>query len=311
MAAESTIVRMTLPRISIILISVLLLSSCNKPAETLPPVASTTSTVNVIKSFDGVPVAYQVQGRGNQVLVFVHGWCCDRSYWDAQVPRFTEQYTVVTIDLAGHGESGLMREDWTMTAFGRDVVAVVEKLGLSDVILIGHSMGGPVTVEAARIIPSRIRGLVGVDTFSAVGYKYSPAQIKAIMSTTPDNFVEATAIKVRQNMFTPDSNPQLIEKIVTDLSSAPHEVGIGAQKAILNWYTYECLESLPTIQVTIFSINSTMHPVNVEMMQRYTRAFKIVYMNNVGHFLMMEDPETFNDHLAKIINELTGVNECN
>jgi pimeloyl-ACP methyl ester carboxylesterase len=170
-------------------------------------------------------------------------------------------------------------------------------------------MGGPVTVEAARLMPSRIKGLVGVDSFSAVGYKYTPAQIEAIMSTTPDNFVEATANKVRNHMFTPQSDPELIEKIVTDLSSAPHEVGIGAQKAIFNWYTYECAESLPTIQAPMFSINSSMHPVNIETMQRYTRAYKIVYMENVGHFIMMEDPETFNDHLTKIINELTDENE--
>ena len=289
----------------IILISALLFSSCNKPAENAPSVASTANKVEVIPSFDGVPLAYQVHGRGKQALVFVHGWCCDRTYWDAQVPQFSQQYTVVTIDLAGHGESGRGRENWSMTAFGRDVVAVVDKLDLNDVILVGHSMGGPVTVEAARLMPSRIKGLVGVDSFSAVGNKYTPAQIESIMSTTPDNFVEATADKVRNHMFAPKSDSELIEKIVTDLSSAPHEVGIGAQKAIFNWYTYECAESLPAIQAPMFSINSSMHPVNIETMQRYTRAYKIVYMENVGHFIMMEDPETFNDHLANIINELT------
>jgi pimeloyl-ACP methyl ester carboxylesterase len=300
---------MRIPRIAIISIFTLLFLSCNKPAENSSSVASTKGLVDFIPSFDGVSLAYQVHGRGKQTLVFVHGWCCNRTYWDAQVPHFSQQYTVVTIDLAGHGESGLERENWSMTAFGRDVVAVVEKLNLNDVILVGHSMGGPVTVEAARLMPSRIKGLVGVDSFSAVEYKYTPAQIEAIMSTTPDNFVEATANKVRNHMFTPQSDPELIEKIVTDLSSAPHEVGIGAQKAIFNWYTYECAESLPTIQAPMFSINSSMHPVNIETMQRYTRAYKIVYMENVGHFIMMEDPETFNDHLTKIINELTDENE--
>ncbi len=95
-------------------------------------------------------------------------------------------------------------------------------------------MGGPVTVETARLILSCIKAIVGVDSFSAVGNSYTSAQIKTIMSTTPDNSVEATTNKVSHHMFTPKSDPELIEKIVTDLSSAPHEVGIGAQKAIYN-----------------------------------------------------------------------------
>jgi len=64
----------------------------------------------------------------------------------------------VSLDLAGHGESGLGRRAWTMPAFGEDVVAVAEKLGLEDVVLTGHSMGGDVIVEAARRMPDRVRG---------------------------------------------------------------------------------------------------------------------------------------------------------
>ena len=56
----------------------------------------------------------------------------------------------MSIDLAGHGESGLQRKLWTIEAFGGDVAAVVKKLGLKRVILIGHSTGGDVIAEAAR-----------------------------------------------------------------------------------------------------------------------------------------------------------------
>jgi len=72
---------------------------------------------------------HEVRGEGEPALVFIHGWCCDRTYWEAQLPYFAQKYKVVTIDLAGHGESGLDRKAWTMKAFGEDVAAVVEKLG--------------------------------------------------------------------------------------------------------------------------------------------------------------------------------------
>ena len=118
-----------------------------------------------VKSADGVSIAYQVVGSGQPALVFVHGWCCDQSYWDSQVPYFSQRYKVVTIDLAGHGDSGLNRRTWTMAEFGNDVVAVVKELDLDRVVLIGHSMGGFVVAEAERRMPKRVIGLVGADTF--------------------------------------------------------------------------------------------------------------------------------------------------
>ena len=65
-------------------------------------------------SADGVSIAYEVRGAGKPALVFVHGWCCERTYWEEQLPQFADKYKIVAIDLAGHGESGLDRKEWTM-----------------------------------------------------------------------------------------------------------------------------------------------------------------------------------------------------
>ena len=122
-----------------------------------------------VQSADGVPIHYDVQGNGPPALLFVHGWCCDHHVWDGQVDHFAPHYTVVRPDLAGHGASGRDRAHWTMEAFGGDVAAVVEQLGLDQVVLIGHSMGGAVIVEAARRLPDAVIGLVGADTWRAPG----------------------------------------------------------------------------------------------------------------------------------------------
>ncbi len=100
-----------------------LLISCGREAET-PPVA-TGPVVDSVTSADGVMIHYEVVGEGEPTLVFVHGWSCDRGYWKGQVDEFAKTYQVVTVDMGGHGESGLGREDWTLAAFGDDVAAVV------------------------------------------------------------------------------------------------------------------------------------------------------------------------------------------
>ena len=125
-----------------------------------PPAATGT-----VSSADQVAIKYQTAGNGALALVFVHCWTCNRSYWDKQADYFAGRYQVVRLDLAGHGESGHERKDYRIDAFSDDVVAVVEKLGLKQVILIGHSMGGPVSVEAAKRLGDRVIGVVGVDTF--------------------------------------------------------------------------------------------------------------------------------------------------
>jgi pimeloyl-ACP methyl ester carboxylesterase len=102
----------------------------------------------VATSRDGIRLAFEVHGTGTPTLGSVHGWSCDRRYWRGQLRLLAARYQTVAVDLAGHGQSGVGRRSWTMAAFGEDVVAVVEQLGLGELVLIGHSMGGDVVVEA-------------------------------------------------------------------------------------------------------------------------------------------------------------------
>ena len=114
----------------------------------------------VVTSRDGIPLVFEVHGAGAPAVVLVHGWSCDRSYWNGQVRPLAARYRTVTVDLAGHGESGSGRRALTMAAFGEDVVTVVEQLGADQVVLVGHSMGGDVIVEAALGLGDRVAGLV-------------------------------------------------------------------------------------------------------------------------------------------------------
>ncbi|MCC6456919.1 MAG: alpha/beta hydrolase [Caldilineaceae bacterium] len=65
-------------------------------------------------SADGVLINYEMQEQRLPALLFVHGWSCDLNYWQKQFVYFASRYTVVAIDLGGHGDSGLNRDRWTM-----------------------------------------------------------------------------------------------------------------------------------------------------------------------------------------------------
>lgn len=257
---------------------------------------------DVAISADGVPIHYEVYGTGRPALLFVHGWTCDRSYWGRQIGRFARQYQVVAVDLAGHGESGLDRQAWTIPAFGEDVAAVVDKLGLEQVVLIGHSMGGPVIIEAARQMPDRVVGLVGADTYRNVGQAWTQEQIDEILAPFRANFTEASRQYVR-NMFIPESDRALVEHIVADMSASPPEVGVGAMAGNRS-NAGNLAAALQQVKAPIVAINSDYRPNDIGSAQRC--GIKVRFMSGVGHFVMMEDAETFNSLLEEVIKEFAG-----
>jgi pimeloyl-ACP methyl ester carboxylesterase len=253
-----------------------------------------------VHSADNVPISYDVWGAGKPALVFVHGWCCDKRYWSFQVPYFAREYQVVTIDLAGHGASGLGRTDWTIEAFGRDVVAVVEKLDLNQVILIGHSMGGYVIIEAARQMPERVIGLVGVDTLHDFETEFTQEQIEKFVSAFKEDFVRNTVAFVR-GMFKPGSDPDMVRDIALDVSSTPPQVGIGA---LQGYFNYDVIDALKDVHVPVYCINTDLLPTNVEANRRHVVSFEVKLMPGMSHFIMIEDPKTFNRLLDETIDEL-------
>ena len=257
-----------------------------------------------VNSADGVSVAYQVVGSGKPALVFVHGFCCDQSYWEAQVPHFARQYKVVTIDLAGHGESGMGRKTWSSTAFGDDVVAVIKELDLDQVILIGHSMGGSVIVQAARQMPECVMGLVGVDTFRDVEQTRDREQTKVFLAALQASFVDTVRQFVKER-FTPGSDPILVERVAADMSAAPPEVGSGIVRDMF-MESPALAPAFEEIRVPIRCIASDRNTVNVEAAQRHASSFQVVYVADVGHFVMMEDPDTFNRLLGEIVKEIVS-----
>src|SRR5437764_14509369 len=117
-----------------------------------------------VRADDGVNLVCEVRGQGDTALVFLHGWCGDRAYWKHQADAFAADYRVVTLDQAGHGESGKDRKAWTAGGLAGDVEAVVKALGLRRVILVGHSMGGQVALLAAKRMPETVVAVIGVDT---------------------------------------------------------------------------------------------------------------------------------------------------
>lgn len=256
-----------------------------------------------VPSADGVLIHFQIQGQGEPALVFIHGWSADLSYWDNQQARFEGKFTVVTLDLAGHGDSSIERKDWTVEAYSRDVEAVVKNLDLDSVILIGHSLGGLVIIEAACRMPDRIKGLIGVDTLVDFEMSFPQDEVDEWLEAFRSDFVRSTEEYVR-SLFPQNADPDLVERVVADMTAAPPAVGIGTLQGIFDYYKYRLRKAAQQIKVPLICINSDMHPTEVETNRKYIPSFRVKIMAGVGHFPMVEDPETLNRLIDEAISEI-------
>ncbi|VEN75307.1 AB hydrolase superfamily protein YdjP [Candidatus Desulfarcum epimagneticum] len=255
----------------------------------------------VVASGDGVPISYEVYGKGDPALVFVHGWSCDARYWRAQTPRFSRKHRVILLDLAGHGHSGHGRSRHTMRAFGEDVRAVAVATGGREMILIGHSMGGSVIAEAARLMPDRAIGLIGVDTLENIEHPMTRKQMDGMMAPLKKDF-SAGVRGFAGGMISPGADPRIREWILSDMASAPPRSALSAMKEMMSQYvTGEAAAIFDEIRIPVAAVNGDLWPVNYKGNRRHMSSFDAIILKGADHFLMMTRPEEFNDALEKTI----------
>ena len=263
-----------------------------------------TEWPHVVPSKDGTPISYEIYGTGEPTLVFVHGWSCDARYWRAQIAHFSGKQRVVVLDLAGHGHSGTGRVDYSMAAFGEDVRAVTEAAGAQKVILIGHSMGGSVIAEAARLMPDRVIGLIGVDTLENIEYPLTQEEFKNMVAPLEKDFSTASRQFVGE-MISPQTDQGLREWILADVSAAPPTVALSAMNEMMTQYiTGKAAKVFEEIRIPVISVNGDVWPINYEGNRRHMLSYEAIVLKNADHFLIMNRPEEFNAALGKAIGML-------
>lgn len=250
---------------------------------------------------DGIPIRYDAAGKGDPALVFVHCGGCNRGFWDGQMTNFAANHRVVALDLAGHGQSGSGRKNWTMQAFGEDVVSVVEALDLKRVVLIGHSLGGPAVLEAARLMPGRVAGLVLVDSWVDFEQRIAAEEAEKLLSALQADYRATTTAMLSQYFFSASTPESVKTRVLGTVLSGPREIGVAVARSSM---AYDPRPALREIKAPICAISSDLFPTNMEGNRRYVPGYEVAIMKGVGHYLMLEQPEAFNERLAWALREV-------
>ena len=129
-------------------------------------------------------MAYLDSGRSMPPLLFLHGTGCDASDWIPVTKRLARNQRCIALDFRGHGQSTVPTQPFTLTDMADDVLHLADNLGLHELVIVGHSLGGMVAMEVARR-SSCVGGLVlleGWTSLSSAGSAFDAGRFYGSLS---------------------------------------------------------------------------------------------------------------------------------
>ena len=255
-----------------------------------------------VLSSDGVKIVYDVRGTGEITLIFVHCWAGNRFFWREQADVFATNYRVVTLDLAGHGQSGSNRKQWSILGLAEDVRTVADDLNLKRVVLIGHSMGGPVSLQAAHLLAGRVLGVALVDSLHDVTSRRSLESAQADAERLRNNF--AGYMGDLSSLFTKTSDPSIRHWVENQAMAANQAVAVALKLDTPN-LDAEKLFNAAGVPIRAINAKPPLSDVTNIAANRKYGDYDVVFVDDAGHFLQLERPQEFNQDLSRWVNSLS------
>lgn len=250
---------------------------------------------------DGITLRYLDTGTGDPPLLFIHGWTCNLTNWRDQVPHFAKKHRVVAFDQRGHGESDKPDQDYTIDGFVDDVAWLIGELKLEKPVVVGHSMGGTITLNLVRKYPDIATAAILIDapilplpeaTHPRIAPLFAGMQSPAYASVA-EGFA-------RMSFFNTKSPPELVEELIAGMKSAPQRLMYTAMMSILDE------KSMPpgTLPVPALFIRAEEPQLAAEdaLRERYPGMSVITVPS--AHFVQMEQPTATNNIISDFLDKL-------
>lgn len=249
---------------------------------------------------------------GAPPIVFVHGFLCRHQDWRHQVSHFSKNHTVVACDLRGHGETPRGTAPMTIETVGGDVTALLRAEDLTGAVLVGHSMGCRVVMEAWRQAPDRVAGLVLVDG-SRVGADKVAGQA-AFDAVIAEKGYETVVRGLFEDMFfgdPPDWRDQAIENVL----SVPADTGQSLFRNLIAWDADTLEATMAALDIPVLVLQSTtmgLDRVRRPLANDEVGPFQELVLEKIagsesktiagpGHFSMTEAPAAINASIERFI----------
>jgi pimeloyl-ACP methyl ester carboxylesterase len=246
-------------------------------------------------------IVFDSAGAGDPYLLFLHGWCGDRSFFAPQFDHFSGSHRVVSVDLPGHGESPAPAT-YTIDSLAADVAALGRQLSLGRGVLVSHSLGAMVALALTQQAPELVSAVIMVDPpplSKEVWKDFAGSLLPGFEGPDPGtarrSFVE--------QMFLPTDDADRRARIVKTMCAAPDDVAIATVKAMA---AFDAAAILRGCEVPVVVISSAVPTNGSAYLQEVNPAITIGQTVGAGHFLQLEVPEQVNLMIERFLSISPG-----
>jgi len=283
--------------------------------QTISELATYELPVKTIK-INQETIAYTDEGSGDKTLVFVHGLSSNLDSWKKNLQGLTGNYRCIAIDLPGYGKSSRSKTDYSLAEYAKVLNDLVDKMKLSNVVLVGHSMGGQIAMHSVLKYPQTYQKLIliapaGIETFTeqeaaVMKSAYTPAMVvntsdEQILANYKLNFYSfpeeaQSMVDDRIAMKEAEDFPDYAETVVNNIHAMLEEPVIDEIQSI----------KIPVLMIfgrnDMLIPNKYFHPSEsieglIETSEEKFQDLKIEVIDEAGHFVNFEKAEAVNEQI--------------
>lgn len=245
-----------------------------------------------------VDLFYEEKGQGIPV-VFIHGFPFDHTIWEPLAPLLCDRARIILPDLRGFGKSPVTDAVYTMRLLAEDIVRLLDRLEIEKAVVVGHSMGGYVSLSFAQAYPNRLLGLGLIATQAAAD---NPERRQSRYKTAESVMHKGARVVAGDMVKTLTRNKALVQPITQLILQAQPAGIVGALKGMAE--RHDLTGELANIQVpavVIYGASDQLLPKErAEMMAQMLPKGWLVEVPDTGHMLMMEEPAAVAEPLRQL-----------
>jgi pimeloyl-ACP methyl ester carboxylesterase len=250
-------------------------------------------------------VHYEVYGRGRPVIL-LHGWLGSWGLWQETMEYLGQYYRTYALDFWGFGESGKKRSTYDVQDFVSLVDQFMEQMGIISVPLVGHSMGGTVSLSVALQYPQRVRKVVIIGSPIVGSSLAFPLKLAGYHSIALLLFNMMGAFRWGMKVVSPSicRDPRFPEMMDRDLSRTTLESFL---MSIASLRRTDLSRDLNKINIPVMGMfgdrDNIVNPRQWQVLQKGMSGARIERFDKAGHFIMLDAPQIFIHKLKDFLDD--------
>ena len=240
-------------------------------------------------NINSLNINYITEGEGKNILI-IHGWGADIETVMPVFNHLKNRFKVYAIDLPGHGKSDKPKEVWGTGDFADTVKTFIDKLGIDDVTLIGHSHGGRISIVLASQYTELINKIILIDSAGIIPKRHFKYYVKV--------YTFKALKKLYNAFYFWNDKEERMKKFYKKFGSTDYRNAEGIMRDIMvkvvNENLQPLLKNIKSPTLLIWGKDDTATPVYMgEIMEREIPDSGLVVLENAGHFSYLDQFRQF------------------